>query len=172
MGRAPSVLSRYKATSVTLTGRRFAEPWKMTSSIFPPRSRRADCSPSTQRTASETFDLPQPLGPTMAVTPSSKSSVTVSANDLKPESSSLVSFMQGILGRGCGQASLRGLVLRGDDERGHAEALAGGLGLVAARVGTEHDPMAFLASRGRQHRGRHPGTLELVRQLVGPRGIP
>ena len=29
----------------------------------------ADCSPSTQRMASDTLDLPQPLGPTMAVTP-------------------------------------------------------------------------------------------------------
>ena len=83
---------------MTLTGRRSAAPWKITSSILPPRSSRADCSPSTQRTASETFDLPQPFGPTMAVTPSSKVSVTVSANDLKPESSSLESFMEEIPG--------------------------------------------------------------------------
>ena len=65
----------------------------MTSSILPPRSSRADCSPSTHRTASETLDLPQPLGPTMAVTPSSKERCTVSANDLKPDSSNLVSFI-------------------------------------------------------------------------------
>src|ERR1041385_3986059 len=94
MGRSPALLSRYRETSVRLTGRRLAEPWKITSSILPPRSSRADCSPSTHRTASETFDLPQPLGPTIAVTPSSKLSVTVSAKDLKPESSSLVSFMR------------------------------------------------------------------------------
>ena len=30
----------------------------------------ADCSPSTQEIASEMFDLPQPLGPTMAAMPS------------------------------------------------------------------------------------------------------
>src|SRR5690348_2283054 len=66
----------------------------MTSSILPPLSNRADCSPSTQRTASDTLDLPQPLGPTMAVTPCSKVRVTVSANDLKPDSSSRVSFMR------------------------------------------------------------------------------
>ena len=43
----------------------------MTSSIFAPRSARARCSPSTHRTASDTFDLPHPFGPTMAVTPGS-----------------------------------------------------------------------------------------------------
>ena len=53
------------------TGLRADEPWKITSSIFAPRITRARCSPSTQRTASETLDLPQPLGPTMAVTPAS-----------------------------------------------------------------------------------------------------
>src|SRR5918998_3855935 len=97
MGRSPSLLSRKRETSVTLTGRRAAEPWKITSSILPPRRSRADCSPSTHRTASETLDLPQPLGPTMAVTPSSKVRVTPSAKDLKPDSSSLVSFMGGFL---------------------------------------------------------------------------
>src|ERR1041385_432175 len=93
MGSLPSLLSRWSDTSVRLTGRRPADPWKITSSILPPRSNRADCSPSTQRTASETFDFPHPLGPTMLVTPSPKSRATVSANDLKPESSSLVSFI-------------------------------------------------------------------------------
>src|ERR1041385_77848 len=95
MGSLPSLLSRWSDTSVRLTGRRPADPWKITSSILPPRSNRADCSPSTQRTASETFDFPHPLGPTMLVTPSPKSRATVSANDLKPESSSLVSFIYG-----------------------------------------------------------------------------
>ena len=36
--------------------------------------------------ASTTFDLPLPLGPTTTVTPGSKASVVVSANDLKPDS--------------------------------------------------------------------------------------
>src|ERR1041385_9406476 len=93
MGRSPARLSRCSETSVRLTGRRPADPWKITSSILPPRSSRADCSPSPQRPASDTLDLPQPWGPTIAVTPSSNSRVTVSAKDLKPESSSLVSFM-------------------------------------------------------------------------------
>src|SRR5688572_26574953 len=120
MGRSPAELSRKSETSVRLTGRRVAAPWKITSSILPPRRRRADCSPSTQRTASETFDLPQPLGPTMAVTPSSNDRVTVSANDLKPDSSNLVSFMS--------------LALSGDDEGRHADAAAGCFGLFAGGI--------------------------------------
>ena len=40
------------------------------------------------------FDLPQPLGPTIAVTPNSKGSSTDPANDLNPASSSLLSLME------------------------------------------------------------------------------
>jgi hypothetical protein len=90
-GSVPSALSKCSETSATFTGRRADEPWKMTSVMFPPRSMRARCSPSTQRMASDTFDLPQPFGPTMAVQPSSKRRNVWSANDLKPWSSSLVS---------------------------------------------------------------------------------
>ena len=61
----------------------------MTSSILAPRSILARCSPNTHRTASETLDLPQPLGPTIAVTPESKVIVVLSANDLNPCISSL-----------------------------------------------------------------------------------
>ena len=39
-------------------------PLKMTSCILVPRSVFADCSPSTQRTASATLLFPHPLGPT------------------------------------------------------------------------------------------------------------
>src|SRR5690348_2477907 len=140
MGNWPSLLSRYSETSVTFTGRRLEEPWKITSSILPPRRSRADCSPRTHRTASETFDLPQPLGPTMAVTPCSKVRVTVSANDLKPESSSRVSFMRASCRGRCGWAARRaadsavGGVLRRHDERRHADLASGGLSLLARRV--------------------------------------
>jgi hypothetical protein len=41
-------------------------------------------SPSTQSTASETFDLPEPFGPTMTETPGSKFMTERSAKDLKP----------------------------------------------------------------------------------------
>ena len=79
-----------KEDSVALYGflteaeRRADDPWKITSSIFAPRRSRARCSPNTQRTASETLDLPHPFGPTIAVTPGSNARYVVSANDLNP----------------------------------------------------------------------------------------
>ena len=51
------------------------------------------CSPSTQEMASTTFDLPQPLGPTMQVIPLPLNVIGVlSQNDLKPSNSTLRSF--------------------------------------------------------------------------------
>ena len=41
----------------------------MTSAILLPLKDLTDCSPKTQRTASEIFDLPQPFGPTIPVIP-------------------------------------------------------------------------------------------------------
>src|SRR5438045_9473710 len=72
-------------TSAIPSGLRPSVPLKITSAISPPRSALADCSPSTQRIASETFDLPQPLGPTMAVTPGWKFKEVLSAKDLNPK---------------------------------------------------------------------------------------
>src|SRR5690349_3836407 len=67
-------------------GLRFFVPAKTTSFISPPRRDFARCSPSTHEIASETFDLPQPLGPTTAVIPLPVKTISVwSANDLKPE---------------------------------------------------------------------------------------
>src|SRR4249920_795034 len=71
-------------TSAIPSGLRPSVPLKITSAISPPRNALADCSPSTQRMASETLDLPQPLGPTIAVTPGRKLSEVLSAKDLKP----------------------------------------------------------------------------------------
>ena len=56
----------------------------MTSSIFALRRARVLWAPRTQVTASTTLDLPEPLGPTTAVTPVSNSSTVLSAKDLKP----------------------------------------------------------------------------------------
>ena len=56
----------------------------MTSVIDSPRRVLAEDSPMTQRTASMMLDLPQPLGPTMAVMLPSKGTVTGSTKDLKP----------------------------------------------------------------------------------------
>jgi len=44
----------------------------------------AELSPINQRKASTIFDLPQPLGPTMPVMPSSMLICSGSAKDLKP----------------------------------------------------------------------------------------
>ena len=80
--------SKVSITSAIESGGFDSEPLKMTSSIERPRRCRADCSPSTQRIASATFDLPQPFGPTTPVTPSSKATTVLSMNDLNPTMSS------------------------------------------------------------------------------------
>src|SRR5437773_2827182 len=56
----------------------------MRSSIRSPRRLLALCSPITQVIASATLLLPQPFGPTIAVTPLSKASSERSEKDLNP----------------------------------------------------------------------------------------
>ena len=63
IGSAPSVLSMVSWTSARPSGGRPDVPAKMTSSILPPRSDLAPCSPITHASASTTLDLPDPLGP-------------------------------------------------------------------------------------------------------------
>src|SRR5690606_42002185 len=65
-------------------GLRVLEPLKITSVIDSPRRFFAELSPSTQRTASIIFDLPQPLEPTTAVILHGKITVVESTTDLKP----------------------------------------------------------------------------------------
>src|SRR6478752_7192615 len=84
MGSAPSLLSMVSETWARPSGGRPEVPAKMTSSILPPRRVLAPCSPITQDNASTTLDLPEPLGPTTAVTPGSNSKVVAEANDLNP----------------------------------------------------------------------------------------
>ncbi|MNW54466.1 hypothetical protein D3C74_320670 [compost metagenome] len=84
IGSAPSVLSIVRDTSARPSGGRPVVPAKMTSSILPPRSDLAPCSPMTQDRASTTLDLPEPFGPTTHVTPGSKRRVVADANDLNP----------------------------------------------------------------------------------------
>ena len=79
-----SALSKYMDTLANPIGLRISVPANITSSIFPPRRFFADCSPRTQRTASDTLLFPDPLGPTIHVIPSLKSNVNLSANDLNP----------------------------------------------------------------------------------------
>src|SRR5688500_5372478 len=75
---------RRSRTSAVAPGFRASLPLKMTSSIRSPRRLLALCSPSTHVMASATLLLPQPFGPTMAVTPWSKASSARSGNDLNP----------------------------------------------------------------------------------------
>src|SRR5215469_13523537 len=74
-------------------GLRSRVPAKITSSMRTPRSKRADCSPSTQEIASEILDFPQPFGPTMAAMPSPWNFSSVrSQKDLNPRICSLFSL--------------------------------------------------------------------------------
>src|ERR1700753_332691 len=84
MGSAPSLLSMVSVTSARPSGGREVVPAKTTSSILPPRSDLAPCSPMTQARASTMLDLPEPLGPTTQVMPGSRRSEVADANDLKP----------------------------------------------------------------------------------------
>src|SRR4051812_47337418 len=84
IGSAPSLLSIVRVTSARPSGARPAVPAKMTSSILPPRSALAPCSPRTHAMASTTLDLPEPLGPTTQVMPGSSRSVVAEAKDLNP----------------------------------------------------------------------------------------
>ena len=79
-------------TSAMPVGGLVPVPLKMTSAMRSPRRLRALCSPSTQETASERLDLPQPFGPTIAATPSANSSRDRSPKDLKPSNSSFFSL--------------------------------------------------------------------------------
>src|SRR5690348_3839488 len=84
IGSAPSLLSMVSVTSARPSGGREVVPAKTTSSILPPRSDLAPCSPMTQERASTTLDLPDPFGPTTQVMPGSRRSVVAEAKDLKP----------------------------------------------------------------------------------------
>src|SRR5581483_2045564 len=84
---------RVNETSAMPVGLRSRVPAKMTSSIRAPRKVFADCSPSTHEIASEMLDLPHPLGPMIAATPSPWNLSSVrSQNDLNPRICSLFSL--------------------------------------------------------------------------------
>ena len=92
IGSAPSVLSMVSTTSARPSGGRPAVPAKMTSSILPPRSVLAPCSPITHDSASTTLDLPDPFGPTTQVMPGSNCRVVEDAKDLNPRSVRLLRY--------------------------------------------------------------------------------
>ena len=82
----PALLSKKSSTDARPTALRSPAPLKITSCIDSPRSAEAFDSPSTQRTASITLDLPQPLGPTMPTSWPGVAMAVGSTNDLKPAS--------------------------------------------------------------------------------------
>src|SRR5689334_379952 len=86
---------RRSRTSAAEVGFRPSLPWKMMSCMCSPRRLLALCSPSTQVMASTTLLLPQPLGPTMAVTPRSKARSARSGKLLNPEISRRCSRIYG-----------------------------------------------------------------------------
>ena len=96
IGRAPSALSMVRDTCARPSAERAEVPAKMTSSILPPRRDLAPCSPMTHARASTTLDLPEPLGPTTAVTPGSKWNVVAEAKDLKPRTVRVFKCTRGI----------------------------------------------------------------------------
>ena len=87
-----SVLSKTKETSEKDCAGLFSVPLKITSCMLDPRKVFALCSPITQRIASATLLFPQPLGPTIPVTPDSKLTTILSAKDLNPCISILLNF--------------------------------------------------------------------------------
>jgi hypothetical protein len=89
-GKSPAALSKSNSTSAYSAGLFPADPAKRTSSGFSARSSDGASEPVAQRIASETFDLPEPFGPTMTPTPGSSRISTGSTNDLNPRS--LIAF--------------------------------------------------------------------------------
>ena len=73
-----------RLTSAMPVGRRLSVPAKITSDAFAPRTADAFVSPSTHKMASPRLDLPEPFGPTIAVTPGANAISVRSANVLKP----------------------------------------------------------------------------------------
>src|SRR3989338_64357 len=83
---------RVELSNVTFTPDLFArpnpgEPHHIRSSPFFERMDFIDCSPSTKRNASATFDLPEPLGPTIPAMGEVKTSSVFLPKDLNPDSS-------------------------------------------------------------------------------------
>src|SRR5258705_10105893 len=116
-----------RVTSARPSGARPAVPAKMTSSILPPRSALAPCSPSTQAIASTTLDLPEPFGPTTHVMPGSSLSVVADAKDLKPFTVKLLrcTGLRGAIGPPAAAEGYPAVTRGRDSGRGARTALTG-----------------------------------------------
>src|SRR5689334_20492013 len=105
----PSLSSSTSSTSAPRAAWRPGAPAKITSCIDCPRTASGDCSPSAHSTASVTFDLPEPFGPTITLTPGPNSSRVRSGNDLNPLR--VIDFKYTATSLECVQGHLRGLLL-------------------------------------------------------------
>ncbi len=99
----PSELSITTSTSAWRRRPTPSPPAEITSCIEAPRTAPGLCSPSAQRTASVMFDLPEPLGPTITLTPGENWSLVRSGNDLNPFSEIDLRCMWGCLGSRSGR---------------------------------------------------------------------
>src|SRR6185369_8000565 len=97
VGRMFFVLLMVRDTSAICCAERWLVPLKITFSIFSDRRALVFCSPSTQRIASTTLDLRQPLGPTIPVIPSSKLMTILSAKLLNPLISNFDNCMRSVV---------------------------------------------------------------------------
>ena len=134
----------------------------MTSSIFVERTTLGPWAPSTQATASTTFDLPEPFGPTTTVMPGSSSIVVGSANDLKPLR---VSVFRNTLGSRYPWRGGTPGIGRARSGRHHRAALRAGSLRTVSGPGTDlepHDPVP--AARARLARP----VVDGVAFLIGP----
>ena len=77
------VLLKTSVADMCFAGLPVFPPLKMSSDTLEALSERVDLGPRTNPMASPQFDLPLPLGPVMAVNPSSKGMVVSPPNDLK-----------------------------------------------------------------------------------------
>ena len=93
--KPPSSLSKTSSTSQWSAADRSAPPANSTSSGLSARSSDGVNDPAAQTIASETFDFPEPFGPTTTATPGSRLTSTGSGNDLKPRSLMLRRCMRG-----------------------------------------------------------------------------
>ena len=92
VSRMPSQSAKVMETSASPRGLRLSVPLNKTSLILAHRSAVGRCSPRTQRMASDTLLLPQPFGPTIAISPGSKDMRVRSAKLLKPMISSVFKY--------------------------------------------------------------------------------
>ena len=73
-----------ESANITVEERKFEVPENITSSIPEPLILFAEVSPIHHLSDSTMFDFPQPLGPTIPVSPSSIRKLVFSAKDLNP----------------------------------------------------------------------------------------